>query len=63
MEFSDLFTGIALAFVLEGLVWAVFTNGARKAALSMADLPPSALRLYGIAAIAFGVFLVWMIRG
>ena len=63
IDVSDLLTGIALAFVLEGLVWSVFTNSASKAALSMANLPPDVLRLYGLATLAFGVFLVWMIRG
>ncbi|MBQ4567993.1 MAG: DUF2065 domain-containing protein [Desulfovibrio sp.] len=64
MEFDfDLFLRAAgLAFVLEGLCWAVFPAGMRRAMLALADSPEQQLRLAGLAAIGFGLLVISLTR-
>jgi uncharacterized protein len=60
---SDLIVAIGLVLVLEGLMYAVFP-GSLKRMMSMAlNLPDDVLRRSGIAALALGVVIVWLVRG
>ena len=43
---------LGLAFVLEGLCWALFPGGMRRAMASLLPRPESQLRLTGLAAVA-----------
>lgn len=60
---TDLLTAVALAFAIEGALYALFPAGMRAAATRMLALPDSALRTCGLCAAAFGVLAVWAIRG
>jgi len=60
---SDLVVGLALALVIEGIVYAAFPDHAKKMMAQFLTLPSSALRTGGLIALAIGVFLVWLMRG
>ncbi len=60
---SDFVTAIALVLVLEGVLWALLPDGMKRAAIMALSLENSQLRSGGLAAAAFGVFLIWLIRG
>ncbi|HEV2303407.1 MAG TPA: DUF2065 domain-containing protein [Stellaceae bacterium] len=59
---KDFLTALALVLVIEGLLYAVFPDGMRRAATRAALIPPSTLRLAGLTAAGVGVVLVWLIR-
>jgi uncharacterized protein len=60
---TDLATGIALALVFEGLLWAVAPDGMKRAAAIALALADRQLRTCGLMCAAVGVFLVWLLRG
>lgn len=60
---TDLFTALALVLVLEGVLWAVSPDGMKRAAVLALGMTNQQLRAGGLVAIAFGVFLVWLMRG
>lgn len=59
---TDLIVGIALVFVIEGLLWAAFPHFARRMAASALETPENVLRTAGAIAVAFGVLLVYLVR-
>ena len=60
---NDLIVAIGLVFVIEGLVYALIPAQMRNMVAEMVKLPDSTLRLVGLASLAIGVFVVWMVRG
>ncbi|OHV90810.1 DUF2065 domain-containing protein [Mesorhizobium sp. ORS 3428] len=60
---QDLLAAIGLVLVIEGLVYGGFPALARKLAAEVQSMPESTLRLGGLAAIAIGVGIVWLVRG
>ena len=59
---ADVVFGLGLVAIFEGLVLAVAPSHLR-AALEMLDrLDPERTRLVGLAAVAVGVALVWLVR-
>lgn len=59
---SDLATGLALVLVIEGCLWALFPDGMRRAAASVQEVRPQALRYGGLAFALVGLGAVWLIR-
>ena len=59
----ELLTALGLAIVIEGVCYALFPDAMKKMMLQVLGQPSSNLRTFGIAAAAFGVFIVWLIRG
>ena len=59
---QDLFAAIGLVLVIEGLVYGGFPSLARKLAGEVLSMPENALRIAGLAAIAIGVGIVWLVR-
>lgn len=59
----DLATAIGLVLVLEGLLWAVSPGVMKRAAALALGLADEQLRVGGLAAVAVGVLLVWLVRG
>jgi hypothetical protein len=59
---ADFLTGLGLALVLEGLVYALFPDGMRRAMMQILSLPGSTIRIFGALAIGLGVALVWAVR-
>ena len=54
---------MGLVLVLEGLLWAVSPGAMKRAAELAVGLADEQLRLWGLAAVAVGVVLVWLVRG
>lgn len=59
----DLVTAVALIFVIEGLVLALFPSAPRWLYAQLMNVPPDRLRGFGLGAIAFGLLVVWLLRG
>ncbi len=60
---SDLLTGLGIAMVLEGFLWAAATDSARKMVIELVQMPDATLKPVGWVIVAAGAGLVWMIRG
>ncbi|ESY75975.1 DUF2065 domain-containing protein [Mesorhizobium sp. M1050] len=60
---QDFLAAIGLVLVIEGLVYGGFPGLARRLATEVLSLPENALRIAGLAAIAIGVGIVWLVRG
>ena len=60
---SDLFTALALAVALEGIVYALFPDGMKRMMAIAMEQPSSTLRVAGLSLAALAVGLVWLIRG
>ena len=59
----DLFSAVALVFVIEGILYSLFPEGMKRMVTQVTVLPASALRLTGLIAAVIGVAAVWLIRG
>jgi uncharacterized protein YjeT (DUF2065 family) len=60
---NDLIAGFGIALVLEGLLWALAPNAARRMVGELANFANSRLQTGALAAVAAGVFIVWLARG
>jgi uncharacterized protein len=60
---QDFLAAVGLVLVIEGLVYGGFPALARKLATEVLSMPENALRIGGLAAIAIGVGVVWLVRG
>lgn len=60
---QDFIAAMGLVLVVEGLVYGGFPRLAKRLAGEVLATPEGALRLAGLAAIALGVGIVWMVRG
>ena len=60
---SDLFTALALAGALEGIVYALFPDGMKRMMAIAMEQPSSTLRVAGLSLSTIAVGLVWLIRG
>lgn len=49
---------LGLAIVIEGLCWALFPGGMRRALLQLFSLPEKQLRIVGLAALGLGLAIV-----
>ena len=55
--------GLGLVLVFEGLVLALLPKRLEELIRMLDDIPLETRRVMGLAAIAIGVFLVWLTRG
>ncbi len=60
---NDLLAGLGVALVLEGLLWAAAPQMARRAVEEIATFSTGRIQLCAVAAVAAGVFVVWIARG
>jgi uncharacterized protein len=60
---TDFITALGIAFVLEGIAYALFPGRARNALEMISQMPESTLRYFGLGAAVAGVFVVWLARG
>lgn len=60
---GDALTALGLVLVIEGLIFALVPEGAKRAVMLMTSRPPALLRMLGLGAMASGVLLVWFVRG
>ena len=60
---TELFSALALAVVIEGLIYAAFPEQMKRALATIQTLPPSTIRAAALACAAAGLVLLWVIRG
>ncbi|HHG91280.1 MAG TPA: DUF2065 domain-containing protein [Devosia sp.] len=60
---NDLFAALALAIVLEGLIYAAFPEQMKRALLMLLDTPNSKLRVVALTCAAAGLIVLYLIRG
>jgi uncharacterized protein YjeT (DUF2065 family) len=58
-----IFTAVGLVLVIEGLLYALVPGQLRRMLAAMERLSDDQLRLGGVAAIAVGVLVVFVVRG
>ncbi len=59
----DLVVALGLFLVIEGLVYALAPSFVRRMAEALPQISDQQMRLFGLAAVGFGVFVVWIVRG
>lgn len=59
---TDLLTALGLVLVIEGLLYALVPAQLRAMMLAMQKLSDDQLRIGGVAAMAAGVVVVWLVR-
>jgi uncharacterized protein len=59
---TELFSALALAIVIEGIVYAAFPEQMKRALASIQALPASTIRAVALACAAAGLVLLWLIR-
>jgi uncharacterized protein YjeT (DUF2065 family) len=58
----DLVAALGLALAVEGLVFAAFPDGVRRAMYEAAHTPSDRMRIVGIISAVIGVVIVWVAR-
>jgi uncharacterized protein YjeT (DUF2065 family) len=58
----DLLTALGLVFVIEGLLYALVPGHLKAMMQSVQKLSDDQLRIGGVAAMAAGVAVVWLVR-
>ncbi|NRG17875.1 DUF2065 domain-containing protein [Rhizobiales bacterium] len=60
---SDLLSAVGLVLALEGALYAAAPGAMKNFMRQALEMPDQLLRTAGIAALAAGVFVVWLVRG
>jgi uncharacterized protein YjeT (DUF2065 family) len=59
----DLLVALGLVLVIEGLTFAAFPGGAKRALAVLVETPERNLRVAGLVSAVIGLAVVWVIRG
>ena len=60
---TEFFSALALAVIIEGLVYAAFPEQMKRMLASVQSMPASTLRTVALVCAAFGLVLLWLVRG
>lgn len=60
---DDFLAAIGLVLVLEGVLYALFPEGAQRLMAAMLVTPPATVRAGGLLAAFIGLAIVWLVRG
>lgn len=60
---SDFLVAMGLVLIIEGVLYGGFPHFAKRLVHQILLLDETALRKIGIASVAAGLFLVWIVRG
>lgn len=60
---TEFFSALALAIIIEGLLYAAFPEQMKKMLASLQSMPASTIRAVALACAAAGLVLLWFIRG
>ena len=60
---SDFLVALGLVFTIEGLLFAGFPAVTKRAVAQVMETPENLLRLIGLVSAAFGIALIWLVRG
>ena len=58
----DLIAALGLALAVEGILFAAFPDGMRRAMFEAAHSPSDRMRIVGIISAVVGVAIVWAVR-
>ncbi|KZL21445.1 hypothetical protein PsAD2_00739 [Pseudovibrio axinellae] len=58
----DLIVALGLVLVIEGVVYALAPGHLKEFMRKAQEIPDQSLRLGGVAAMALGVLIVWLVR-
>jgi hypothetical protein len=58
----DLIAALGLALAVEGLLFAAFPDGMRRAMFEAAHSPSDQMRLVGIVSALIGLGVIWLVR-
>jgi uncharacterized protein YjeT (DUF2065 family) len=58
----DLLAALGLALAVEGILFAAFPEGVRRAMYEAAHTPSDRMRLVGIISAVVGIAIVWLVR-
>ncbi len=58
----DLIAALGLALAVEGILFAAFPDGMRRAMYEAAHSPSDRMRIVGIISALVGVAIVWLVR-
>ncbi|MEM8834169.1 MAG: DUF2065 domain-containing protein [Pseudomonadota bacterium] len=59
---NHILLAIALIFVIEGLIYALFPSHIQNVMQMASNMPAEKFRYFGAAMLAFGVLCVWLIQ-
>ena len=59
---GDLFAALALAIVLEGLLYAAFPERMKQFLTTLIAMPAARIRVFALVAAAAGLVLLWIAR-
>lgn len=59
---NDFFAALALAVILEGLLYAAFPEQMKRALAALLETPSSKIRVVALTSAAAGLIVLWMIR-
>jgi uncharacterized protein len=60
---TDFLAALALAIVIEGLLYAAFPDQMKKMLASILSMPASTIRAVALACAVIGLVLLWFVRG
>lgn len=60
---SDFLAALGLVLVFEGLLYGGLPRLVKRMAADVVDMPESVMRGVGLAVMAAGVLIVWLVRG
>ncbi|MEC3862244.1 DUF2065 domain-containing protein [Mesobacterium sp. TK19101] len=63
MTARDIISGIAMVLVVEGLVYALAPSLLERMLALMSALPENVIRRLGLATLATGVAILWIVHG
>jgi uncharacterized protein len=59
---SDFLAALGLVLAIEGILFAAFPVGTKRAMAAALDTPDSRLRIAGLVSALVGVVIVWLVR-
>ncbi|MGR3368975.1 MAG: DUF2065 domain-containing protein [Sagittula sp.] len=63
MGLTDIWTGIAMVLVIEGLVYALAPSLVERLLEALKEMPPEARRSLGLLTMITGVAILWVVKG
>ena len=60
---SDFIVALGLVLVIEGILFAGFPGGVKRAVSATLQTPDNVLRLAGLVSALIGLVVVWLVRG
>ena len=59
---SDFLVALGLVLVIEGILFAAFPSGTKRAMAAALETPETRLRIVGLVSALLGIVIVWLVR-